>query len=101
MPEECREGRPNALGWWAPNENGAMFNGPWRCLQSGLADDALRQRIVAKFTEVAEVLVLTGWRMPAEQPFGFRGSFASYSWAGAPRLLFVCKAMHQLTGAAV
>lgn len=24
-PEECREGRPNALGWWAPNENGAMF----------------------------------------------------------------------------
>lgn len=26
-PEECREGKPNALGWWAPIENGAMFNG--------------------------------------------------------------------------
>ncbi len=168
-PEECRAGKPNALGWWAPNENGAMFNGLyldgavnralhtkrdddkakarrlvegllrlaecstvkgfvgrgfatdgkttwplgsndqtgpwfyglWRYLQSGLADDALRLRIVAKFTEVAEVLVQTGWRMPAEQPFGFRGSFAIFSWAGAPRLLFVCKAMHQLTGAAV
>ena len=26
-PEECRAGQPNAPGWWAPNENGAMFNG--------------------------------------------------------------------------
>ena len=26
-PEECREGKPNALGWWSPIENGAMFNG--------------------------------------------------------------------------
>lgn len=26
-PEECRDGKPNALGWWTPIENGAMFNG--------------------------------------------------------------------------
>src|SRR4051794_862711 len=26
-PEECRNGKPNALGWWAAIENGAMFNG--------------------------------------------------------------------------
>ncbi len=26
-PEELRDGKPNALGWWAPIENGAMFNG--------------------------------------------------------------------------
>ena len=26
-PDECREGKPNALGWWTPIENGAMFNG--------------------------------------------------------------------------
>ncbi len=165
-PEECRAGKPNALGWWAPNENGAMFNGLyldgmvnralvtkadsdkaktrrlvegllrlaecsevkgfigrgfatdgkttwpmgsndqtspwfyglWRYLESGLAEEPLRQRIIAKFTEVAEVLVETGWRMPAEPPFHFRGGFGSISWGGAPRLLFVCKAMHQLTG---
>lgn len=165
-PEECRAGKPNALGWWTPTENGAMFNGLyldgavnralqtkieadkvkarrlvegllrlaecstvkgfvgrgfatdgktawplgsndqtgpwfyglWRYLESGLADDALRERIVAKFTEVAEVLLQTGWRMPAEPPFNFRGSFNGSDWASAPRLLFVCKAMHQLTG---
>lgn len=26
-PEECRDGKPNALGWWSPIESGAMFNG--------------------------------------------------------------------------
>lgn len=26
-PEECREGKPNALGWFQSAENGAMFNG--------------------------------------------------------------------------
>ena len=26
-PEECKEGKPNALGWYQPIENGAMFNG--------------------------------------------------------------------------
>lgn len=26
-PEECREHKPNALGWWSPIENGAFFGG--------------------------------------------------------------------------
>lgn len=165
-PEECRAGKPNALGWWTPIENGAMFNGLyldgavnralatgadadqakarrlvegllrlascspvkgfigrgfasdgktnwplgsndqtgpwlyglWRYLESGLADDAMRHRIAAKFTEVAEALVQTGWRMPAEPPIHFRGSFNGFTWSGAPRMLFTCKAMHQITG---
>src|SRR5947209_6616396 len=25
--EECLQGKPNALGWWTPTENGSMFNG--------------------------------------------------------------------------
>lgn len=28
-PRDCAEGRPNALGWWSPIENGPMFTGPW------------------------------------------------------------------------
>lgn len=28
-PEECRAGMPNALGWWSPIENGAMFTGSY------------------------------------------------------------------------
>lgn len=165
-PEECREGKPNALGWWSPIENGAMFNGMyldaavnrwrhtnsaedavkarrlmegllllnsisdvkgfvgrgvstdgrshypmgsndqtlpwfyglWRYLESGLATPAERERIVAKLVETADVLVSLNWSMPAEPPFHRRGTFAGFTFDSAPRLLFVCKMMHAVTG---
>ena len=40
-PEECRASKPNALGWWAPNENGAMFNGLYL---DGMVNRALATR---------------------------------------------------------
>jgi len=165
-PEECREGKPNALGWWAPIENGAMFNGLymdgaigrwqhthadadaakarklmdgllklasisdvpgfvgrgvstdgrshypmgsndqtspwffglWRYLGSGLATAAERERIKAKLVEVADAIVAMKWTMPAERPFGRRGSFNGFEFDSAPRLLFVTKFLHELTG---
>ena len=167
-PDECREGKPNALGWWSPIENGAMFNGLymdamvnrwrhtksaedaakarrlmggllllasisdvpgfvgrgvstdgkshypmgsndqtlpwflglWRYLDAGLATDDERRRIVAKLEITANEIVRLGWRMPAEPPFGTRGSFMGWSFDSAPRLLFVAKMMQQLTGGA-
>ena len=165
-PEECREGKPNALGWWSPIENGAMFNGLymdaavnrwrhtrsdadaakarrlmegliflasisdvpgfvgrgvsmdgkshyamgsndqtlpwflglWRFLESGLATDDERRRIVAKLTATADAIVKLGWRMPAEAPFGTRGSFTGFTFDSASRLLFVSGMMHAVTG---
>lgn len=34
-PKDCAEGRPNAIGWCSPIENGPMFTGPYlkACLQ--------------------------------------------------------------------
>jgi hypothetical protein len=49
-PEELRDGKPNALGWWAPIENGAMFNGLYmdaailRWKRTKSADDATKAR---------------------------------------------------------
>lgn len=49
-PEECREGKPNALGWFQPIENGAMFNGLYmdaavnRWRQTNSDDDAAKAR---------------------------------------------------------
>lgn len=165
-PEECRAGKPNALGWWSPIENGPMFNGLyldaavnrwrhtkteadvakarrlmegllllasisdvkgfvgrgvstdgrshypmgsndqtlpwflglWRYLDSGLATQEERTRIVAKLVETAEAIVSLNWAMPAEPPFGRRGSFAGFDFDSAPRLLFVCKLLHAVTG---
>lgn len=44
-PEDCTLGRPNAIGWWSPIENGPMFTGSYlvavceRARRSGAAAD--------------------------------------------------------------
>ncbi len=166
--DEFRQNQPNALGWWTPTENGAMFNGLyldgicqrwlhrreeadrfkarklvqgllllasvgdtpgfigrgvatdgktppsmgsndqtspwfyglWRYLNSGLAEPEERQKIIAKMVEVADALHSTEWRLPTTSyaPARYRNSFGIFTWEGAPRLLFILKAMHHLTG---
>ncbi|MBL9116958.1 MAG: hypothetical protein JNJ83_18270 [Verrucomicrobiaceae bacterium] len=165
-PEECKQGKPNALGWWAPIENGAMFNGLymdgailrwkrtgakedadkarklmegllllnsisevkgfvgrgvstdgkshyamgsndqtlpwfvglWRYWESGLATEAEKKRIEKHVVETAREIVRLGWAMPAEEPFGKRGSFEGYHFDEVARKLFTMKLMHLMTG---
>lgn len=166
-PEECMEGKPNALAWWTPTENGSMFNGLymdamctrwkfsgneadrtkarrlmngllklgslgtpgfiarnvatdgktpypmgsndqtmpwfyglWRYVHDGMASEEEKAKIIAKMRDVAEVLAGNGWLMPCNDgaPSKFRGGFKSVRWEDAPRLLFLLKAMHHLTG---
>jgi hypothetical protein len=53
-PEDCEEGRPNAIGWWSPIENGPMFTGSYllamceRARRSGSAADRDKARHLAK-----------------------------------------------------
>jgi hypothetical protein len=166
-PEECRAGKPNALGWWAPIENGAMFNGLymdgavsrwkrthsaedagkarrlmegllllnsisevkgfvgrgvstdgkshypmgsndqtlpwflglWRYRESGIATAEERERIDKHWVETAEEIIRLGWKMPAEAPFGTRGSFEGFHFEETARKLFTLKVLHQITGA--
>jgi len=53
------------------------FYGLWRYVRSGLDDEATQQRIIAKMTEVADVLESTAWRIPAVPPFDFRGTLGA------------------------
>ncbi len=165
-PEECKAGKPNALGWWSPIENGAMFNGLymdaavnrwkrtksgedaakarrlmegllllnsisdvkgfvgrgvstdgkshypmgsndqtmpwflglWRYWESGIATEAEKTRIAKHLVKTAEEIVRLGWRMPAETPFGTRGSFEGFHFEEAARMLFTMKMLHAVTG---
>jgi hypothetical protein len=167
-PEECRQGKPNALGWWSPIENGAMFNGLyldaallrwrrttaaedaaqarrlmdgllllnsisdvpgfvgrgvstdgrshyamgsndqtlpwflglWRYWESDLATAAEKARIAGHLVTTAEAIARLGWRMPAEAPFGTRGSFEGFHFEEVSRKLFVLKLLHAVTGQA-
>lgn len=165
-PEECRAGKPNALGWWSPIENGAMFGGSylemtvnrwehtksdadatnarrlmkgllllnsvstvpgfvgrgvstdgrshfamgsddqtfpwflglWRFHQSDLATDKERDRIRQRFETTTAALLKNIWRIPAEAPFGTRGSYLGYEFDDTARKLFILRAMHVVTG---
>lgn len=165
-PEECRAGKPNALGWFQPIENGAMFNGLyldalvnrwratksgedaakvrrlvagllllnsisevkgfvgrgvstdgrshlpmgsddqtgpwfiglWRFYDSGLATGEEKDRIRRHLVETTEAIVSLGWNMPAEAPFGKRGTFEGFHFEKAVRKLFVMKLMARISG---
>lgn len=53
-PEDCALGRPNAIGWWSPIENGPMFTGLYlpaiceRARRSGLEADRQKARRLAQ-----------------------------------------------------
>lgn len=53
-PEDCTLGRPNAIGWWSPIENGPMFTGLYlpaaceRARRSGAEADATEARRLAQ-----------------------------------------------------
>ncbi len=53
-PEDCEQGRPNAIGWWSPIENGPMFTGTYlvaiceRARRSGASADREEARRLAR-----------------------------------------------------
>jgi hypothetical protein len=53
-PEDCELGRPNAIGWWSPIENGPMFTGLYlpaaceRARRSGKPEDREKARRLAR-----------------------------------------------------
>jgi hypothetical protein len=72
--------------------------GIWRYTHDGLATGDERDKLVAKFVEMGTILEKNDWRMPCEGgPSAHRGDFKKPGWEGAPRLLFITKAMHYFT----
>jgi hypothetical protein len=164
-PEECKAGKPNALGWFQPIENGGMFGGLymeaainrwkktrseddaaqarrlmegllflntisdvkgfvgrgvttdgishypmgsndqtgpwfyglWRYYESALASSEEKVRIAKHLVETSEAIIALQWRMPAEPPFGTRGSFEGFHFEEASRQIFVLKLLETIT----
>ena len=67
-PEDCSLGRPNAIGWWSPIENGPMFTGLYlpaaceRARRSGDAvDKANARRLASGLLKCASVSDVPGF----------------------------------------
>ena len=74
------------------------FLGLWRYWQSGIATDAEKAKITEHLKTTAEEIVRLGWKMPAEVPFGTRGSFEGFHFEETARKLFTMKMLHAVTG---
>ncbi len=65
IPEEWEiaENRPNAMGWWTPIENGAMFTGEWlpALMAEGTARKALVERCVNGLIKMSDVSDVPGF----------------------------------------
>lgn len=164
-PTECRLGKPNALGWFQPTENGAMFTGLyldaalnrwqitntpadadkarrlmrgliklnsvskvkgfvargissdghshfpmgsndqtlpwilglWQYLNSGIASSDERNEISGRLIDTIEAIIANLWKMPAEQPFGSRGSFDGHHFDDVTRMLLSLKILAVLS----
>ena len=67
-PEDCRLGRPNAIGWWSPIENGPMFTGLYlpaaceRARRSGNESDKVNaRRLTQSLVKCASVSDVSGF----------------------------------------
>ena len=87
-PEDCSDGRPNAIGWWSPIENAPMFTGLYlpaiceRAKRSGATGDREKARRLTggllKCASVSDVpgFIARGGRHRRQKPLP--------SWLGGP-----------------
>ena len=79
------------------------FYGLHAYVKSGLPTAEERTAIIAKMTEVANVLQSTNWRCPCDGAFKkeFRGAYTGHLFRDAVRYLHLLRLMHEVTGDAV
>jgi hypothetical protein len=90
-----------ALG--SDDQTGPWFYGLWRYLRSGAAGNDEATEMKRQMENVADALHDLKWVLPTASHGGIargqrRGSFADASYRGASRLLFIARAMQELTG---
>jgi hypothetical protein len=75
------------------------FYGLWRYLGSGIPGPDERIRVSAAILRVGMALRDNRWMVPSDPPsIGPRGGFAACTPGTAPRLLFIVRVLHQVSG---
>ena len=91
-PEECQQGKPNALGWWTPIENGPFFGGlyldalcnRWKVTRSQAAADEAK-KIAGGLIKLAEVgstpgFIARGFATDGHSHYPASSSDQTYPW---------------------
>jgi len=82
------------------DQTGPWFYGLWRYLKSALPAASERKIIIDLMTEVAETLEAADWKLPCDGAFKgqTRGGLKEYGFRPAASILFIYRAMMDITG---
>ncbi|MDF2922562.1 MAG: hypothetical protein K0R57_1476 [Paenibacillaceae bacterium] len=74
------------------------FYGLWKYARSGLPSSEEAKAITARLVQVAGAIERNGWKLPCDGLPESRGELCGGGWRSAVSLLFITRALHDLTG---
>lgn len=84
------------------DQTAPWFYGLWKYIKSGIPEDSEKKKIIKLMEDVAIAIEKLGWRMPCDQPqFEARGDISGADFRAVSRLLFMLRAIYELTGNSV
>lgn len=80
------------------DQTGPWFYGMWRYIKSGIPDEAEKQKLIALMQTVGNALEALNWRLPCDREgYGFRGNLTDKGCRIAVRLVFIYRALYDVT----
>ncbi|GAB3918792.1 hypothetical protein [Larkinella terrae] len=81
------------------DQTGPWFYGIWRYVKSGIPDAAEKKRLIGLMERVGQALEKTNWQLPCDRDgYGFRGNLTDKGCRISARLVFIYRALYDVTG---
>lgn len=81
------------------DQTGPWFYGIWRYIKSGIPDANEKKRLIALMERIGEALEKTNWQLPCDREgYGFRGNLTDKGCRISARLVFIYRALYDVTG---
>ncbi|MGA0559571.1 hypothetical protein ACO2Q8_23125 [Larkinella sp. VNQ87] len=80
------------------DQTGPWFYGLWRYINSGIPDKAEKDKLIALMERVGTALEARNWQLPCDREgYGFRGNLTDKGCRISVRLLFIYRALYDVT----
>ncbi|RRB01049.1 hypothetical protein [Larkinella rosea] len=81
------------------DQTGPWFYGIWRYIKSGIPDEAEKKRLIGLMETIGNALEKTNWQLPCDRDnYGFRGNLTDKGCRISARLVFIYRALYDVTG---
>lgn len=80
------------------DQTAPWFYGLYKYLKAGIPEEHEKTKIISLMDSVAKALMDNNWSVPCDGTGEYRGEFLQGDFRAASRLLFITRAMYELTG---